>query len=104
MTLKTQMTSDLSVFFNTDDFAQSVTYAGKAVNALVILGENLDDAGSRESAMARGQIVVKVSDVATPAYRDAVVIGSDTWRVRRIVYGDGLVWKLDIYRDERPVW
>lgn len=104
MTFSTQLTTDLSVFFNTDEFAQSVTYAGSAIDALVLFGENLDAAGSRESAQANGHLVVKVSDVAAPAYRDAVVIGSVTWRVRRIIYGDGQVWKLEIYRDQRPVW
>ena len=55
--------------------------------------------------MATGPVIVKVSDVASPSYRDAVLINTVTWYVRRIVYGNGNVWKLEIYRDERPgVW
>lgn len=104
MTLSDQLTTDLAVFFNTDEFARSVTYAGNAIDALVVYDENLDAAGSRGSAMARGHLVVKVSDVPAPVYRDTVVIGSDTWRVRRIIYGDGQIWKLEIYRDQRPVF
>ena len=99
MTFNTQLTTDLSVFFNTDEFAQSVIYAGSAIDALVTFDENLNEAGS-----AHGNLVIKVSDVPGPNYRDAVVIGSDTWYVRRIIYGDGKVWKVEIYRDERPVW
>ena len=104
MTLSSQLTTDLSIFFDTDEFAQSVTYAGSVINAIVSDDENLDAAGSRESAMAKGTIWVKVSDVTLPAYRDAVVIGSDTWYVRRIVSGDGYVWQVEIYRGQRPVW
>lgn len=104
MTLNSQLSTDLAVFFETDEFAQSVTYAGTAINALVLFNENLDAAGSRDSAMAIGEIWVKVSDVALPAYRDVVVIGSDTWNVRRILFGDGYIWKVEIYSGQRPVW
>ena len=104
MTLSSQLTTDLPVFFETDEFAQTITYAGASITALVLFNENLDAAGGRESAMAMGEIWVKVSDVALPAYRDVVVIGSDTWNVRRILFGDGYVWKVEIYSGERPVW
>ena len=102
-TVKAQAVTDLAIQFDTDQFAEEVTYAEAVIDAIVSYGKNLDDAGG--SPMATGAVIVKVSDVASPSYRDAVLINTVTWYVRRIVYGDGNVWKLEIYRDERPgVW
>ena len=103
MTFKTQMTSDLSVFFDSDEFAETVTYNGESIEAVIDYGEDLDRIEAGDAVAAMATIYVEVSDVADPDYRDTVVIGSDTWRVRNIVKGDGYVWKLDIKRDERPV-
>lgn len=103
MTLSDQLTSDLSIFYDTDEFAETVTYNGSAIPAIVDYKTNLDDAGSRGSAMAIAEISVRASDVAAPAYRDTVVIGSVTWKVRRTLSGDGKEWKLELYRDERPM-
>jgi len=105
MTLAEQLTTDLSVFFDTDDFAQPITYNGSDILAIVDYGM---DASGENARTAR--IVVKVADVPSPAYRDPVVIGSDTWRVFRdpgkevAVKGDGHVWELSLVRDERPLW
>jgi len=101
MTLAAEMTTDLTAFFDTDAHATAVTYAGAAVTAIVDYGENLDE--MEGAALSRAIIWVKVSDVAAPAYRDAVVIGSDTWTVRRVMTGDGYVWQIEIQRDERPM-
>jgi len=96
------MTTDLASFFNSDEFAESVTYAGSAITAIFTPADNLDeDEGG--SALAMATLEVKVSDVAAPAYRDAVVVGSATWAVRKILSGDKDVWRLELYRDERPV-
>lgn len=104
MSLSSLIAAAHSVAYDTDNGAVEVTYRGSPINAIVLYGENLDDAGSRESAMANATMWVQVSDVASPDYRDTVVIDSATWRVRRILYGDGNDWKLEIYRDQRPVW
>lgn len=100
------MTSDLTVYFNTDEFAETVTYNGSSVTALFRYKRNLDvDAGTDNSdtTMAKAELMVKVSDVASPAYRDTIIVSSVTWRVKNIEYGDGYVWKLNLYQDERPV-
>lgn len=105
MTLKTSIAADMeNVFFNTDEFAESVTYNGTAnVPALVKYLEDLDD-GRSGIRVARAEIFVRSSDVQTPSYRDTVVIGSRTWRVARIEEGDGNTWTLGLERDERPTW
>ena len=106
MTLRDDINEDLGEHhFNTDEFAQAITYNGASINALVDYG--MYDSG--ENART-ARIIVKASDVPSPAYRDPVVIGSDTWRVFRdpnrevAVKGDGHVWELALIRDERPVW
>lgn len=111
MTLKTpkeQAATDLAILFSTDlPGVESVTYTPVGgscsdIPAIVDYGENLNEGA--ESHKAVGTIMVKKSDVTAPSYKDTVVIGSDTWRVRNIKQGDGLAWVLNIYRDERPTW
>jgi hypothetical protein len=108
MTLKTQMVSDMSVFINTDEFATAIIYAGSSINAIVDYGNAAEDnifqsdhpSGSTVDVC---EIEVKVADVASPAYRDEVVIGSTTWYMRKIISGDGITWLLRLETDERPV-
>jgi len=101
MTFKTDMTTDLSVLFNTDEFAETVTYSGEDISAVVDYG--LDQDMGDEATVDRALLCVKQSDVSSPAYRDAVVIGTATWYVKNVKSGDGYVWVLEITKDERPV-
>jgi hypothetical protein len=96
MTLKTQMATDLAVFFNSSEFAESVTYAGTAITAVVMPGQAIEAGGSMtaERTVKRATLFVKASDVAAPAYRDAVVIDGDTWHVIQIPGEDEGVWEL----------
>ena len=103
MTLKTQMTDDLdSVFFNTDEHAETITYNGADIKAIVDYEENPDEQAG--AALAQAVIEIRASDVADPTYRDTVVIGSVTWHVRRVLGGDGFTWRVRIQSSERPVW
>lgn len=101
MTPKTQMTTDLSVFFNTDEFAEPITYAGSSITAVVEIGA----APKREDEahLQRAEIWIKRSDVSDPAYRDKVVIDSVTWRVLGTLMSDDDICQLELFRDERPV-
>jgi len=101
MTFKSQLTTDMSVFLNTDEFAETITYNGSPIDAIVDYGEDLDDVKNGTNSIA-DTIQVMVSDVATPAYRDAVIIGGNTYAVLRRKSGDGYTWTLEIYRGERP--
>ena len=99
MTLKTQITADQSVFFDTDSVAETVTYNDTPISADFTYGADPQrDAGSQK---AKGVLVVKKTDVAAPAYPDTVVIGSTTWYVLNIAKGDDDSWVLNIYTDER---
>ena len=103
MTLKAQLTTDLSVFFDTDEFAEVVTYNSASIKAVVDYGVNqsLDD-NINDSNMTKATIFVKASDVPDPKYRDTVIINAVVWDVMNIAEGDGYAWKLNLYRDERP--
>lgn len=84
-----------------------VTYTPSGGEALEIpglirYGEDLED--GRDRASARAELWVKVSDVASPDYRDAVSADGAEWTVLRRLSGDGYVWHLELARDERPTW
>ncbi|MEE4112713.1 MAG: hypothetical protein V2I40_07855 [Desulfobacteraceae bacterium] len=92
----------LGVWFGSE-YAETITYDGADISALVTYG-----GGSTNSVAETAVIEVKVSDVPAPAYRDAVVIAGETWRVYRdkmqeaVITGDGYTWKIPIKKDERP--
>ena len=94
----------MDAWFDTDEMAQTITYAGTEITADVMYGGKSTHAGPAKTAV----IEVKVADVAQPAYRDAVVIGGNTWTVYRDrmqqveIEGDGYTWKIPVKRDERP--
>ena len=99
MSFESQATADLAACFN--EFAETVTYNGSSISAVVDYEESIDE--QQNSTITNASLTVKASDVTSPTYRDVVVIDSVTWHVRRIVYGDGYIWELDLMRDERPV-
>lgn len=105
MTLAEQLTTDLDVFFNADEFAQAVTYNSAAITAVESYAELMPD--NEGISIKRQKILyVKASDVAAPAYRDEVVIDGVTWYVGPENEHEDLdgMWKLPLYRDERPVF
>lgn len=100
------ITDDLDdVFFNTDEFAQTITYNGESVSAIVQYGPRRRSADQIVSCDA--WITVKTADVSSPAYRDTIVIGSNTYKVliddQTQPEGDGYIWVIDLKRDERPI-
>lgn len=100
MTLKTDITADLDdVFFDTDEFAEEITYNGASINAIVEYGVNLTHG---ETAAAQAQILVKKADVSAPQPRDTVVIGSTTYTVQSTLKGDGYTWTLNLVTNSRP--
>lgn len=109
MTFKTQLTTDLAVFFNTDEFAESVTYTpsggtAKVINAIVTYGEGEEykgaDAYNIEATM---EIQANATNgIATVGVGDSITIGTDTWKVidaKKI--SDGLMWSCIISRMNR---
>lgn len=102
MTLKEAMTSDLSVFMNTDEFADTFTVGGTSVDGLIDFDVDIYGLDGVEA-----EVMVPVASLSTPpAYRTAVVYGGVTYyvyrdqrnKVYRIEEG---VYVFYIYRDER---
>ncbi|MCK5614113.1 hypothetical protein KAR91_70265 [Candidatus Pacearchaeota archaeon] len=108
MTLKADILSDIDdIFFDVDDFAESVTYTPKGgapavILAIVDFGENLKISGKTVKEAA--SVTVKASDVPTPKYKDTVEINSELYTVERSPQGAGGVWVLDIRKGERSAF
>lgn len=101
MTLRDQYEADRSLWLGSElPWVQSVTYNGTTVSAsFQIKTEELAD-GRRESA----ELIVSAADVSAPAYRDAVVVDGDTWRVLRVVSSDTYSYRLELTKAENPIW
>ena len=95
--LSQQESEDLSaVHFSTDAWAQTVTYNGTDISAILV--EYTKDDNRRDTA----KIQVRAADVAAPDYRDTVVISGDTWTVKRWTEGDGIAWEILLEKSVRP--
>lgn len=69
------MTTDMSVFFNDDEFAETISYTpsgGLAVDITGIFTRNqpLQEPYIRGANMAKGEVEVQKTEVTTPQYGD----------------------------------
>jgi len=97
MTFKTLITSDLDSFFNTNEFAESITYTAVGQSAATISAIVMRDSPSQEPYIrgdhtATCEIIVKISDVATPQHGDIFTLNdSEIWEfdpTSGVVYQD----------------
>lgn len=107
MTLKTQMTSDLAVFFNTDEFADdTVIYtptggSPTTITAIVDKDDVFQEPYVRGPETAICEIIVKVSEVTTPQFGDTFAIDSVVWEFdpsRGVLYSDGYIFIIALER------
>ena len=106
MTFKTQMTTDLSVFFNSDEFAETVSYTaigGAAVDITAIVTHEgaHQEPYVRGPSTAIGSIMVKKSDVSNPQHGDTYAFDSQTWEhdpESGVVYEDDQIHEIAIRR------
>ena len=106
MTLKTQMATDLSVFFNSNEFAESVTYtpsggSGTTITALVFRSEDFQETYVRGPDTARAEIWVKKSQVTNPQFGDVYSFDSQYWEMdpsRGVIYEDDNVLRIGLER------
>jgi len=99
MALKSFLSADLSLFFNTDEFAETVSYNGQDISAIFT---SYKDQEERHSDFIKAELTVKFSDITSPQYRDKVVIDGVTWRVSDIIAYDEYIYKIEIQTDEKP--
>ena len=102
MTFKDQLGTDLGVFFNTNEFAETVAYKG--VNVSAIVDRLKDQQIVSGNAAAYAQLQVKKTDVASPAYLDAVVFDAQSWVVERVESSDQQVWIITVRSNEGYVF
>ena len=107
MTLATQMTTDLAAFFNTSDFAESVTYTAKGGAGTTIKVILAEEDGTLQGATAPGDNMVvwaKYSDISNPQRGDTFTINSATWYAVEILGGGRgeSVWRIRVSRSLRP--
>ena len=100
MTLKTLLASDLNSFFNTDEFAEDITYTAKGedgatISAIVMRDSPLQEPYIRGSETATCEIIVKVTDVATPQNGDTFTFDSEIWEFDP---GNGVIYQDDDIR------
>jgi len=101
------ITTDLSVFFNTDEFAKSVTYTPlnrEGTTIPIIIASSDESLQSPQPAGDQLVILARESDVASPNPQgDTFTIDSETYYLTKNEAGpkpDG-IWRLRISRSER---
>lgn len=106
MTFKTQLATDLTTFFNANDFAETVSYTAVgavAANITAIVSRNapLQEPYVRGPATATCEITVKKSQVTSPQYGDLFTIDSQTWEFdpdQGVIYEDDQVYEIALRR------
>jgi len=97
MSLKTQMTADISaVFLSTDEFAEIVTYNGTSITAVPEIGESNQKGNefSSEGSADRATFHVSAVDVSAPVAGDTIVCNGKTWTVARVLASDAAMHSL----------
>jgi len=108
MTLKAQIAADITGFFDTEDFAEEITYTpsgGAPVTITVIIGE-VDPSVMAEYPPADNAVLnVMVSDVADPQIGDTFTVNSETWHLISNLGGGSTIgtWQLAISRSARRI-
>ena len=105
MTLKQQISSDLSVFFNTDDFADSAvynshdgTYSSKSIK--IIIDYNADLSKTEFGAADTTQIILQKSEIVDPKIYDTIVFDGVTYTIRQRLSGDNYTWNVAVESDQ----
>lgn len=106
MTLASQITTDLASFFNTDEFAETISYTaigGIAINitAIVTREGDVQEPYVRGPLTATATVLVKKSNVATPQHGDTYTFDSQTWEHdpgRGVIYEDAQVHEIALRR------
>ena len=106
MTLKTDTISDLATFFNTDEFAETITYtpSGGTAISITAIREEMDPSIISEAPPGDSiTLLVKSADVSNPQRGDSFTIDSETWYLIRNLGGGSPsgVWKLEISRSDK---
>ncbi len=96
MTLKNDIAADADVFYDTDEFGQSMTYNGTEIVGVIESGSERMENMVASPAL---QVRVRQVDVPAPAVDDRVVTDGRTYRVGEGGYLEGVDWLLPLIPD-----
>ena len=76
------MTTDMTVFFSTDEFAETIYYTPKdglrtSITGIFTRNQPLQEPYVRGDTMAKAEIVVKKTDITSPQYGDVFTFNPD---------------------------
>lgn len=84
MTLKDDLTSDLDIFLNNEEFAIEVTYNLTTFNGIYDNAFIDDQQGGIQAETLDPQIMVKTSDVSGLTHGETMTVNSVAYKVREI--------------------
>lgn len=105
MSLKTQLATDLAIFFNIDEFADEATYTPKggapfAIKVVPVFNRNLEILQNGQKNTA--DFHVRKDQVPNPVFGDTITHNSLAWTIEAVATGgDGRVSMLMCRRAER---
>lgn len=109
MSLKEQLADDTALFLNSDEMAETVTYDGSAILAVVDRGTLTRDGiegneiATTDGTSVRAEIFVAVEDVPSPQRGDRILDSSGTsWCVMYANESDAGLHALVCVADENP--
>ena len=104
MSLKEQMLADRRIFYNGDDFCETILYNTQTTSAEILAfvdrEENIAKTiGDGQAILAT--LYVQKADVESPSYKDSVVFDGFTWTVIKIELGSDIDWRINVLRGSR---
>jgi len=104
MSIKDQLSSDIGLFFNLNEFAQSATYINAQGTNIgdfnIDIQESIYFDGSPKKVKGIGQISCKSSDII-PEINSTWVVGGTSWRVERQIRKEFGVIMVQVRKDAR---
>jgi hypothetical protein len=102
------MLADRSIFLNTNELAEEVTYNGAPIIAVLERGQTLANGNivsEGDGTSDRAVILVSESDVSNPSSRDTFTDASGkVWRFGRILASGGGMHRIELTANESPGW
>ena len=103
MGFKEQLATDAAnVFFNEDEFAETVLFTpqgGLSVYAKAIITYDAEPTNARGGTATEAMISFPVAIVGNPVYGDSVMVGAEYWKVINQVSRDAAVVVLSIRKE-----
>lgn len=102
MTLKDQMIEDVSIFLNSDEFAEQINYNGADIIGVFIRGRELQSGNTfvSDGSADRASVWVAEADVPNPQQNDTVIRKGKHWQVARELESSPGLYHLELISNE----